>query len=450
MNEARGIRVRPWAVLLLLAIVALALMLGAAPGRASGPGFVTANGRQLRLDGRPYRFIGTNRYNLLTLGGFPYRGCGDWWTEGDIASWLAELKTHTNSNAIRLWAFQLFTADASDFSRLDFVLNEAAKHDMKVIPVLENQWDACTAGGNKLDTWYGTGYKAPYGSYSLAYHDPASPPAVPTDYVGKIVSRYKDDARVLMWQMMNEAEIPGSAGGCGASQTLRDFAVDVSAYIKAIDANHLVSLGTIGGGQCGASGAEYQDLHAIPTVDVCEYHDYGEATSPLPGDQWNGLQVRIDQCSALNKPLFIGESGIHACGYAGGPPCSHPLCDAPNTCYTQQERATFFQAKMNVFLNTNGGVGYAFWIYRDNYLMGQDDNDPTLRFTSTDPLASVAYAFNAPSVGGIAEQVDATAPPGATTASRDHFTAFALVAAVIVIVTGVLAGSWYAQRKRLA
>ncbi len=30
----------------------------------------------------------------------------------------------------------------------------------------------------------------------------------------------------------------------------------------------------------------------------------------MPGDQWNGLQKRIDQCDALGKPLFVGETGI--------------------------------------------------------------------------------------------------------------------------------------------
>ena len=168
----------------------------------------------------------------------------------------------------------------------------------------------------------------------------------------------------------------------------------------------------------------------------------------MPGDQWNGLQVRINQCDVLNKPLFVGESGIHACGYAGGPPCTHPLCNAPNICYTQQERADFFEAKMDAFLNTNPGVGYLFWTYRDNYLMGQADNDPTFRFTSTDPLASVAHGFNAPSVGGIAEQPDVARLPAVTSASGDHSTALALAGAVLATVAVFGAGSWYVRRRR--
>ena len=42
---------------------------------------------------------------------------------------------------------------------------------------------------------------------------------------------------------------------------------------------------------------------------MCEFHDYGDP-SAIPGDEFNGLQVRIDQCDALNKPLLVGELGI--------------------------------------------------------------------------------------------------------------------------------------------
>ena len=35
-------------------------------------------------------------------------------------------------------------------------------------------------------------------------------------------------------------------------------------------------------GQCGAQDAEYQDVHSVPTIDLCEYHDY-RAADPMPG-----------------------------------------------------------------------------------------------------------------------------------------------------------------------
>ena len=95
---------------------------------------------------------------------------------------------------------------------------------------------------------------------------------------------------------------PCPPGDLQPHQTLVDWATDVSGLVKSIDANHLVSLGTIGSGQCGADGPRYQAVHAIPTIDLCEYHDYGAPDVGVPGDEFNGLQLRIDQCDALNKP----------------------------------------------------------------------------------------------------------------------------------------------------
>ena len=53
-----------------------------------------------------------------------------------------------------------------------------------------------------------------------------------------------------------------------------------------------------------------QTVHDLPNIDMCEYHDYGSPNVGIPGDQYNGLQVRIDQCNALDKPIFVGEAGI--------------------------------------------------------------------------------------------------------------------------------------------
>jgi len=306
-----------------------------------------------------------NRYNLITVDppGTAYQGCGGAWSEAELASWFAEIHNQ-GVNAVRFWAFQRFTANGTDFTRLDYVLSLAAQNNIKVIPTFENQWPDCTEGGYKLDTWYASGYLAPYGSYTMSFRD----------YVGAFVNRYQNDDRILMWQLMNEAEIKTASGQCGNADTLKSFAADVSAYIKSIDSNHLVNIGTMGGGQCGAQGSQYQTLYGIPTVDLCEYHDYNSPSVPMPGDQWNGLQARFDQCNALNKPLFIGEAGIKS-------NCSDP------DCYTQQQRADFFNAKMAAFYNA-GGVGYAIWSYRD-----RNGINPPWEYDAADPLAQVTSRY---------------------------------------------------------
>jgi Divergent InlB B-repeat domain/Cellulase (glycosyl hydrolase family 5) len=270
-------------------------------------GFVSRTGTHLSLYGNPYQFTGFNIYNANNQG-----SC--WYALNNGTALAESLDGIAAGGVIRAWFFQPFVTinGFRDFSAFDKTLQLAAERGIKVIPVLANQWADCDGpdgggGEKKLDTWFTDGYKT-------EVHPGGTVPY--RTYVEEIVSRYAYDPTVLAWQLMNEAEIihrdSNGVEGCpdGASTVLRDFAADVSGRIKAIDANHLVSLGTLGSGQCGAAGDEYSFVHDVGTIDLCEYHDYGSPASPLPGDQYNGLLKRIEQCNALDKPVFIGEAGI--------------------------------------------------------------------------------------------------------------------------------------------
>jgi hypothetical protein len=80
-------------------------------------------------------------------------------------------------------------------------------------------------------------------------------------------------------------------------------------------------------------------VHSGPNIDVCEYHDYGDA-APLPA----GLQTRILQCNALNKPMFVGE--VETWGYA-----------------SLASRAAALQAKMSAQFAA-GVVGFLPWDWK--------------------------------------------------------------------------------------
>ena len=226
---------------------------------------------------------------------------------------------------------------------------------MRVIAALTNQWVDCDgpnggAGAFKDEAWYEGGYAASVAPGTTVPYK---------DWATEIAARYKDDETILAWQLVNEAEVKpsGASGSCSvnAAQLLHDFAADVSGAIKSVDPNHLVSLGTIGGGQCGAQGAEYATVHAPATIDLCEYHDYGSPTTPIPGDQWNGLQVRIDQCNALGKPLFVGEVGIRPQDVGG----------------TLAARAQAYETKLAAQFNA-GVVGELVWAWS---ALGSKTND---------------------------------------------------------------------------
>lgn len=321
-------------------------------------GFVKRDGRQLKINGDVFKSIGVNRYNLLTTGGSPYIGCAGVFTDSDLTSWFSEIDA-MGVTSVRLWLFQSFTKGGTDFARFDNVLSLAEQHGIKVIPVLENQWADCTEGGYKNTEWFASGYKSPYGSYSLSYKD----------YVTTVVSKYKNNKTIMLWQLFNEAETDHTI--------LYSFAEEMSTYIKSLDRNHLVSLGTIGNGQKGAQESQYRTLHTIPSIDVVEYHDYQNETLPLPDyDNFNSLKVRFSDSITLDKPMIMGESGIKA------------NCSDTN-CYSPDKRAELFKAKIDAFFN-RGGAAYLLWSYRDHYGSSGDPFD----FAASDPLSNVLRSLS--------------------------------------------------------
>jgi endo-1,4-beta-mannosidase len=275
------------------------------------------------------------------------------------------LNAAPGANVFRAWFFQQEATfkGGRDWKAFDHTLAVAKAHGKRVIATLADQWGACENGVYKNESWYQSGYIS---TVAVGTTQPYR------DWVAAVVSRYRDNPTVLAWQLMNEAEdLTVFRGPCSstANATLKSWTADMAAVVKSIDANHLLSLGTIGSGQCG--GLDYAGLHSVSGIDLCEYHDYGAPDSPMPGDQWHGLQVQLNRCAALNKPLFVGESGIANVGPA-------------------QRRAAGFEAKLRAQFSA-GVVGELIWDWRDGSLGGSSltsyevgPGDPVLKlFSST-------------------------------------------------------------------
>lgn len=312
-------------------------------------GFVTASGMKLMLDGQQYRFVGVNVYGLASDGEYHCGGEPDN-PDGYVENLFAVLEQN-HVNAVRFWAFQSFSHD--NFAAIDRVVNAAKRHNVKLIPTLENHWEDCTQDGKKTAGWY-SNPDAVYGSYALTYRQ----------FIQRIVERYKYETTILMWQLMNEAE-------SGDAAALYSFARDTSAVIKNIDQNHLVSFGTLGTDQAGTNDQHYIDLHSLPTIDVVEAHDYNRETQPLPGYPWNGDVDRINTIAAdlavarrINKPFFIGEAGIGS----------------------RSDRVELFQAKMTAAFN-NGTTGYLIWRFDTRSCGGTC-------FNPSNPLMEIFRSYN--------------------------------------------------------
>jgi mannan endo-1,4-beta-mannosidase len=359
------------------------------------PAFVTRNGARLLLDGQPYRPVGLNIYNA--------NSSNNCWYDMAHGSTLDDALTAIGpgTNAIRAWFFQsLATTDGQrDWSFFDHTLAVARAHGVKVIATLANQWADCEpAAGYKDISWYTDGYKQPDPGGTVSYRD----------WVQQVAARYKGDPTILAWQLLNEPEVlPYKGADCStvpesnAESILHSFASDISGVIKSIDPNHLVSLGTIGSGQCGAQAGDYETVMSVPTLDLCEFHDY-TPTQLIPGDQWNGLQVRVNQCNELGKPLLVGELGVIPNDVGG----------------TLRDRANVVAGKLCAQLSA-GVSGALLWAWdKDGSLLNNFDIGPS------DPLLDVLSPWSDPSH----TCSPPTAPSGVVAAAGDSSAAVSWLA----------------------
>lgn len=301
--------------------------------------YVRNVGRNLYLNGKPYTFTGINAYYIATQWGVN-AGCGGMLTNAEMDTFFSLLRP---KSVVRFWAFQSQAVNIQtrelDFSPIDRVVEAAERHNIKLIMVIGNEWKDCDVF-KKTESWYQNGYQQVDGNHLLSYWD----------YIHRLVPRYAYSTTLAMWELINEPETPNDADtSCSptSSKTLRTFFDIVGGEVHWLDPNHLVSSGVIGNGQCGAQQKAYEYIHKSPGIDVASYHDYGYPDKPLPGDTWNGFLVRINQMKTINKPLYVGESGMLAQDNLIG-------------CMNFSDRVIKIKAKMDAQF-TAGIVGFLPW-----------------------------------------------------------------------------------------
>ncbi|MBV9099568.1 MAG: cellulase family glycosylhydrolase [Candidatus Dormibacteraeota bacterium] len=327
---------------------ALAPSRGAAPPLQAQPasaGFVGAARGHFTLDGAPWTFTGYDAYYAASL----HTGyqCGPALSDQEVDSFFSEMQQRNGSLVLRTWFFQSFqNGNPANFAQYDRLLAAAAAHGIRVVATLSNQWGACEPGHPYHSiTWYQGGYRQTNDGYPLSFRD----------FAVSMARHYANNPTIAMWQLVNEGEAASSHGGScnesAAAQALRSFGDDVTAGMKAVDPNHLVNLGTMGGGQCGTSGADYAYVNGGRT-DVCELHDY--AHQVVMGGRTSGIVPDTHTCGGLGKPLFAGEVGIDASVL---PNWSLSGVVTPVTLAT---RAVLFQQKMDAMFSL-GVSGFLIW-----------------------------------------------------------------------------------------
>ncbi len=218
------------------------------------------------------------------------------------------------------------------FRGLDRLLDELAKRGMRAVMVLNNYWE--WSGGMAQYVSWAENSKIPYrlapgGNYAtfVMYVDRFyACPACQSEYranVAAIVHRvntlngrmYRDDPVIFSWQLANEP---------------RDYPPnwinDTAQYVKSIDQNHMVSVGSE-----GTWGADFVTTHQSPYVDYTTCHIWVENWGKYDPNDATGtsltsatafavgyLKTNETAARQLGKPLVLEEFGLARDGWSAG------------------------------------------------------------------------------------------------------------------------------------
>jgi mannan endo-1,4-beta-mannosidase len=311
----------------LRALVSALLSVPAALSAADDPpvtSFIKASGTNFTVDGRPFFVAGVNNH-YLTHGseGEVTRVLDDAVAMGAnvVRTYLQPVIGSLDGSIATIWNWRS-EADASDLGvkgayvlywdptenrmavndgangmlKVDFLIAEAGKRRLRLIIAFLDFW-AYTGGAQQMRAWYGSLDKS-----GFFFRDPRTKRDYRT-WVSHVVQRinpltglaYRDDPTIMAWELMNE--------GNAQPEALRlAWTAEMSAYVKALDPNHLVSSGH-------ANVSEKLADLTIPTLDFGTWHGY-PLYYKLTVQQFGELITEFCRLALrAGKPVLLEEFG---------------------------------------------------------------------------------------------------------------------------------------------
>lgn len=311
---------------------------------AIADGFFSINGgRLVSPEGKPYYFIGTNLWYGPILA-----SSGQGGSPGRLQRELDRLKSlgidnlrvlvgadagSRNANTVcPVLQRENGTLNDTLLVGLDRFLVELEKRNMSAVLYLTNSWDWSGGFGYYLKRTghpdspnaSGKGYKD-YVDYAAGFSRDTVAQSLFFDFIKKIVSRtnsinkkrYRDLTSIMAWQICNEPR-PFSPGNL---ENFCQWVTVAARTIKAIDPNHLVSVGSEGIVGCEGSDEIYSRIHSADAIDYLTIHiwpvNWGWASRDnlykslpnvyLRSGEYIDRHLRLAR--KLNKPIIIEEFG---------------------------------------------------------------------------------------------------------------------------------------------
>ena len=365
--------------ILLLVILALMGMI------ASAKGFVTVSDGRFILDGKPYKYVGTNMWQATIMAS---EGRG-----GNRAKLLRELDhlKRLGINNIRILVgaegpegldshikpvLQTAPGVYNDtiLRGLDFLLVEMEKRDLRGVFYLTNSWE-WSGGYSAYLQWAGfgdakiprvDGYEA-YVNYVKQFVQSDLAKAMYYRHIRHIVGRtnsitgkpYSESPAVMSWQIANEPR-PFSKAGLSA---FYDFLLISARIIKSIDRNHLVSTGSEGLVGFEMNLEWWTKLHSAPEIDYANIHIWPctwrwvtrenvfTAVDKACADSRNYIKEHYEAISPYGKPLVLEEFGYHRDAFSFTP-------GSPT-----KARDQYYKSIFNILTGTPMLAGCNFWAW---------------------------------------------------------------------------------------
>lgn len=327
--------------------LALAVFVGISLSASAQSGFVRVEGTQFTIDGKPYRYIGANYWygGLLATNG--EKGKQRLKTELDFLKkhGVTNLRIMVGAEGLTTYKFRVPSEkalqpkpgvfDEKIMYGLDYLLNELGKRNMKAVLHFTNTWDWSGGLGQYLQ-WNGFGPQphSKYGGYTwdadMHYTSQFYTCQKCMDeldaYIKYVLHRtnhingkkYVNDPSIMAWEIINEPR-PMEVSANGAFLA---WMKHVSALIKSIDHNHLLTTGSEGDIASANDISIYKKIHEDKNIDYLTIHiwpknwSWFKDTSIVAGypniisNATAYISRHLAVAKELNKPLVIEEFGL--------------------------------------------------------------------------------------------------------------------------------------------
>ncbi|BAU53384.1 cellulase, glycosyl hydrolase family 5 [Mucilaginibacter gotjawali] len=353
-------------------------------------GFVKVEGTRFTIDGKPYRYIGTNYWygGLLATNG--EQGKERLKTELNFLKQhgVTNLRVMVGAEGLTDYKYRtpnekVLEPEAGKFNEdimtgLDYLLNELAKRNMKAVLHFTNTWE-WSGGIAQYLKWNGYG-EQPYpkslgGYYSwdklrqyISQFYICKPCMDELDtYIKYVLHRtnklngkkYTDDPAIMAWEIINEPRPMEKL----AVPAFEAWMSHVSALVKSIDKNHLLTTGSEGDIASDFDLSVYQKIHADKNIDYLTIHIWPKNWSWFKDTAINAsykvildsagkdIQKHLQVAKQMNKPMVIEEFGL--------PRDLHVYTPGTST----HNRDHFYNFIFSKVLNNPGIAGCNFWAF---------------------------------------------------------------------------------------